>query len=198
MNERTQLFDNINRTDSDPSGYSESRFVYLNRTARSGYDYIREILQQWYDDFEGTSTKREKMRKDFRSETDHEHLDAFFELYLNNFFKASGFNVQVEPPKDGQNPLWSRNDPDFLLTADSGEKLLVEAASVYPPHEFGGDKQRFQELLDAISKDFYSPDYWVNVALKASTSERPPLGKILKHLEGKLAELSYEQVKEQF
>src|SRR5258708_16145222 len=149
MNERSRLFNSISRTDSDPAGYSESRFDYLNRTARPGYDYIREILQQWFDDFEGTPTKREKLKIDFRSEIDHEHLDAFFELYLNTFFKALGFKVHVEPPKDEQNPLWSKNDPDFLLTDDSGEKLLVEATSVYPLHEFGGDKQRFQELLDA-------------------------------------------------
>jgi hypothetical protein len=104
----------------------------------------------------------------------------------------------VEPPRAQVLPRWTKNNPDFLLISQTGDEILVEAASVFPIHEFGGEKQRFQELINSINKSLNSPDFWVGVIVNASTSQRPPLNRICKYLERELSKLRYEEVKEHF
>jgi len=51
MNEAKKLFAEIDRDYTGPASYAESMFDFLNRSARSEYKRIHNLLEQWFEDF---------------------------------------------------------------------------------------------------------------------------------------------------
>jgi hypothetical protein len=55
-----RLFDDDTRTYTEYAGYSESSWTYINRVARPGYVYLRDLLQNWFDEYNANADKRRK------------------------------------------------------------------------------------------------------------------------------------------
>jgi hypothetical protein len=182
MTPRLLLFDEIERDYLGPSGYSEPSYVFLNRTARPVFAYIRQILQDWFDGFDATESKREDILRDFRSEDDRKHLGAFFELYLQRLMIQLGFEVEVEPD-------WPEGTPDFLLTVPSGERILLEATSVFPERMFGSSKVFENKVLDEINTRVNSPNFFLNISIKSRPTNQLPYAKMCRHIEQELNKL---------
>lgn len=187
MQDNVELFDNFDRKHIEPSKYSEPQWEYLNRAARPGYQYIRELLQEWFNDFEATPDKRGRLWADFRSDKDAEHLSAFFELYLHQLFKKQGFEIDIEPE-------WEQGRPDFILTSPRGEKILLEAAGIYPERWFGSAKKLEHMVIDDLNDNLVSPDFFLHINIENAPNDYPPYGRIRRYLQGQLAQLNYDQV----
>lgn len=182
-----KLFDEFEREYLGPSLYSEPHWEYLNRTDRLEYHYVRDLLQNWFDNYETSPEKRSRLCREFRSTDDIQHLSAFFELYLYQLFKNQDFKIEVEPS-------WEQGRPDFLLTSPQGEKILLEATGVYPEKAFGSAKKLEQRVIDHINQYLESPDFFLHINIRNAPNNTPPYGQILRHLRKQLSQLDYEQV----
>src|SRR5437868_609232 len=89
-----ELFDSRMRTDEGPAKYTESRFEYLNRTARPRFGQIRELLQEWFSRYPEFDEPQWLNR--FRDSDDRHHVGAFFELYTRAFLETCGLTVERE------------------------------------------------------------------------------------------------------
>ncbi len=182
-----QLFDNFDRKDLRSATYTESYFSYLNHTARPLFENLRHILQDWFDGFNAKEEKRLKVWKEFRSENNRLHINAFFEIYLHFLLTRMGFHVEIEPE-------WSKNRPDFLLTSSSGQRVLFEATNIFSDRIFGHLGERELRLIDELNKNLSSPDYFVGLTFEGSPSNNPPYAQITRHIQSEIDNLDYDQV----
>ena len=143
------LFDTFERTDATPARPGESRFMFLNRTASLYFSQFRGILEEWLAHVPLTS--RQDLIGRLRG-SNPQHEAAFWELYLHEGFRRSGYAVEVHPDVPG-----SRNHPDFRMTRGQ-ERFYVEAVSVGKPPSAVAEDRRLEDVhrvLDAMSiRDF--------------------------------------------
>lgn len=191
MTSKLLLFDEVERDYFGPSGYSEPRYAFLNRAARPFFDLIRQTLQEWFDHFAAEEKKRENLSHLFRSENNTEHLGAFFELYLHQLMTQLGFKVEVEPE-------WPSAQPDFLLTASTGQQILLEATSTFPSIMFGSKKVLENLILDEIDKRVNSPDFFLNVHINHAPEGDPPYARMCRFIEKELAKLDPDQIIDEY
>ena len=134
---RPVIFDETRRTDATPGQPNESHFQFLNRSASAYFGCVRDLMEGWLDHvpFEAQQDLVGAFRGDNR-----QHEAAFWELYLHEGYRRSGFNIEIHPAVPG-----STNRPDFRLDYD-GSAFCLEAVSVgQPPHTIAEDR-RLQEV----------------------------------------------------
>ncbi len=113
-----KLFSNKTRDYTGPAENTESRYKYLNRSARPYFEDIRNTIQSWFDEF--LIDDKENFKSKFQGA---EFESRFFELYLYKLLTNLGYKVTPEPKLiDG-----SDKNPDFLVENDDGEKFILEA-----------------------------------------------------------------------
>ncbi|MBL8166061.1 MAG: hypothetical protein JNJ61_29030 [Anaerolineae bacterium] len=186
IDDRLSLFDDIQRDFLGPSKYSEPRWQYLNRTARPGYEYLRALLQNWFDNFVASQSKRERLCKEFQSDDNKVHLSAFFELYLYQLFKAQGFSIEVEPE-------WQQGCPDFLLTSSVGAQILVEATCIFPEWLYGSASQWEKDALDYLNDNLTISDSSLDIKIDSFPSGSPPLKQLAREIQARIDEVSHAQ-----
>jgi len=76
-----KLFDEIQRNSYESAMYAEPDFIYLNRSARDEFARIRDLLEDWFGHY--PIPNQQELRSNFRSDIDHQHQGAFFELFLH-------------------------------------------------------------------------------------------------------------------
>lgn len=187
IQDNLQIFDDFEREYMGPSQYSEPQWEYLNRTARPEFQYIRELLQDWFNEYKASSEKRYHLCTGFRSSKDSEHLSAFFELYLHQLFKNQGFEIEIEPELE-------QRYPDFLLTSSDGTKILLEATGTYPERWFGTAKRQEEKVIDYLNEHLESPDYFLHINIASAPKGNPPFAQMCRFLQKELAQLDYDNV----
>ena len=91
-----RLFDDIQRQSVRRMSGRESSFKFLNTSARTQAQHIRDVLEGWFVAF-GTDEDKQQLRRRFRSPDDQTHLGAFFELYCHALLSAQHYAVRVHP-----------------------------------------------------------------------------------------------------
>ena len=81
-----------------------------------------------------------------RSELDHAHLSARLELFVQHYFRSSGWAVRIHPEVTS-----SSNRPDFLMEKGD-DVLLVECKSVLDQPPLAQQDQRLRQLADNAGK----------------------------------------------
>lgn len=111
-----KLFDEFERTDTEPRRPRETLYEHLNRLAGSEAERIRSLLEEWF------SRYPEEKQADFLGRFKGKEFDRkFFELYIHEILRCQSDKVSVEPDiEEGS------THPDFLVSC--GElKFYVEA-----------------------------------------------------------------------
>lgn len=185
--ESLKLFDDFKRDYFGPAKYTESRWKYMNRSARPGFQYVRDVLDEWFADYEADSSKRHNLCNGFRSLDDEKHLSSFFELYLYQLFKKQGLQIEVEPS-------WAGRHPDFLLTARTGEQVLLEATGTYPRRWFGRIERLELGLIDYLNDYLDSPHFFLQIEILATSDRNFRSRRIRNELQDQLNQIDYDEL----
>jgi hypothetical protein len=164
--ETEMLFDNIGRTYLGIKSYADSRFEYLNLSARPSVRRIRSLLEDWYSDYPLDYRNELKIR--FCSKNDLDHISAFFELFLHALFLNLGFEIEVHPDIPGQT-----THPDFLVLKEKEPLFFLEATRAASPKEETADEKRKNVVYDTINK-MDSPNFFLEVKVNSSSEKSPP------------------------
>ena len=96
------LFRELDRSDRSFRRREESRFEYLDRSARSDCTDFRRILEESYASISEFSQRR--ARGKFIGKDDGEHVSALLELGIFSILRATVSSVDFEPAIDEQTP----------------------------------------------------------------------------------------------
>lgn len=152
---RTQptVFDDFHRTDDSVARHVEPTAVFLNRVAGDYWDQIRELVEQWADAYPADA--KSDLVGRLRSPDIRQWSSAFWELYLHETFRRSGYEVRVHPTVPQ-----SARQPDFLVTSTEAE-FYVEAKCIFGKSTDGEDA-RLRGVFDAINR-MTSPNFFVDL-----------------------------------
>lgn len=140
------LFDDIERVSLDVPQVTESRFSYLNTSARPSAAAVRDFLTRSLADYpeDGRADLTARLRS-----TDTTFESTVFELIVHQLLIRSGHKIlAIEPVLPG-----TTKRPDFLVAAPDGSELIVECvvANGRSEQALGADK-RLNAALEAIAK----------------------------------------------
>src|SRR5688572_16369979 len=113
------LFDEIPRTEHRTPRAEDTKYSYLNLSARPEAAAVRAFLEDCLSRY--PAEHRDDLVKRLRS-IDTTHDAAVFELLVHELLIRSGhLIVEVEPVIDGKS-----TNPDFLVRAPDGTEFIVE------------------------------------------------------------------------
>lgn len=142
------VFDDVPRTNAKVARHDEGRFEFLNRSASRYFTICRDLIEDWFRHV--PAPHRPSLRGNLRSEL--HHRSAFWELYLHEAYRRSGYKVVIHPDVPGRS-----SHPDFLVSRDD-ERFYLEAVTVgRTPAERAEEarlSQVHQLLADVLIEDF--------------------------------------------
>lgn len=183
-----QLYDDINRTDENPSGHSEPAYTFYNRCAWPNVAKVRAAHELWFSRFPEENSADLKGR--FVSDDDVQHYSALFELVLHELFLKLGCKVVIHP--DLNNGTGKR--PDFLVCHPSGDFYLEAVIVPDESSKEASAKKRLGVAYDEVNK-MESKDFFLDLSAEG-TPKTPIKTKDLKNkIQKFLDRLSYDEVR---
>src|SRR5690348_8101098 len=105
------IFDDIDRTNSEPKSHTESSYHFLNRVARPEWELVRNLIDGWFSHY--PQAAQADLRSRLRDDDYAQHIGAWWELYTYTLFRRLGHQVSIHPVLKN-----TRRQPDFLVTRD--------------------------------------------------------------------------------
>ena len=171
--------------------HTESMYSYLTGSNRPVVGRIRIQLDDWFSRYPAEHAG--ELVGDFASEDDRQHIAAAFELTLHELLLCRACGVEIHPSLEG---VTTR--PDFLVTPPRGTPFYLEARTTSDMSDAAYRAARFEgEFIDALNK-IHCPDFSLFVTMHNHPNTQPPFRKAAKDLEGKIAELDYEEFMEKW
>lgn len=139
-----RIFGTQQRTDRSPASQTDTMFQFLDRSASPLFTAVRDLLEDWliHVPHEHRSDLVGSFRKDSQA-----FYSAFWELYLHEMYRRSGYAVSIHPDVPG-----SSKHPDFLVTGQ-GDRFYVEAVQVGTSTEDLAEKRRLQAAHDVLNTE---------------------------------------------
>jgi hypothetical protein len=164
------LFDEFVRTYNGKANHMEDDFSFLNRSARSAYERVRAVLEDWYESYPDhhKGELKRRLRSDFSA--------GFFELLLHQLLLRLNYDVEVHPAMASTR----RTRPDFQIKDSAGTVVFVEAVIV--TDESREEKARnkvFSVLYDQINH-LEIPDYFLDIDTIHNPKGKQPSGRRLR------------------
>lgn len=160
------LFDDIKRNKKGPRGHNEPLYEYINLSARSEMNSIRNLLDKWFSNYPKDAQSEFIAR--FRSSDDIQHQSAFFEFYLHALLTKLGFKIEVHPYVPDQT-----THPEFLVLRDNSPCFYLEATLASGPSEERAADKRKNVVYETIDK-MNSPNFFIGVKVQGSPETPPP------------------------
>jgi hypothetical protein len=138
-----RVFDDFLRTDATPARHGEGWFEFLNRSASAYFGLVRDLVEDWFSHLppEHQDSLRGALRAD-----DQPSASAFWELYLHEAYRRSGFEIEIHPEIPGRSTR-----PDFLLT-QGDESFYLEAVSVGRASEGVAEDRRLDQVHRVLAE----------------------------------------------
>jgi hypothetical protein len=110
----------------------------------------RTKIEEWFQTL--PENAKPDIRGRLRDKNSHQHLGAYYELVLYQFFKSMGYSVTIHP-------RLPEGEPDLLVTGKNLEKpIIVEIATVFDDPDWQKEEQKLNlilEMLDSIEHYFF-------------------------------------------
>ena len=183
-----KLFDEISRTDLGPAGYAESDYSFLNRTARSEFAQVRDVLETWFTKY--PLVEQVDLSARFRSNINHQHQAAFFELFLHELLLRLDCQITIHPTIAGTSKV-----PDFLANPRIASRFYVEATvATNKSTTQNAAEARENAAYDALNKLIESPNFFLALSLRGAPNTPPPIKRFAQELNRELARLDPDEV----
>lgn len=152
---------------------NETKFDFLNRSAKEEVEAARKMLESWYSKF--PEAKKKALRGNFRKD-DQPHRGALLEMAVHEGLQHIGSSVQVEP-------AFLEGNPDFQVTY-RGVKIVVEC-KVAEEREMRmiNDLEEKIGSLDTVPFALYADILRVGTNLPSTSLIHSTLGKWLASLD---------------
>ena len=187
---KLKLFDDIERSDTEPARYNHSQFEYVNTTNREHFVQVRQILESWFEDYSRLNEHGAlDLRNRFRLSDDRHHYGALTELYLHHLIIQNGFNASAHPDVPG-----TKSKPEFFALVNDSPIFAIEAVTVHNSNELARLDRFEREIKDAVDR-VASADFLISIEiLSRDDQNQPKLSSISSFLQSNVSNLDYNAV----
>lgn len=181
-----KVFDDVIRTEMQPSGDAEPLFHFLNRIYGNYWDQVREVIECWFSRFPADA--RTDLHARIRNKNDDRNThSALWELYLHEMLIGSGCEVKCHPDLPGRS-----RKPDFFAVKDE-EPFYIEARRISAPDGEVFSGKRLGSIYDAINT-MDSRNFFLQLTLNSEGTEAPSTRKLKAELAKWLQDLDPDEV----
>lgn len=141
----------------------------------AGTALINRNIRSWYP-----RAHRPELVKNLKSSENDQFEAAFWELYLHEAYRRSGYELEVHPQIPG-----STTHPDFRVEGESGH-FYLEAVRVGTPSTKRAEERRLQDLqaqVDIVSSERFIVILTVHATGPKTPPSRTLRGELLRWLE---------------
>jgi len=168
------LFPDKIRIDLTYANPGERSYSFLNRSGLEKFGVVREKLNTWFGHY--PESEQYELKKRMQSKT--QFYDAFFEIYMHEFFYNKGFHLSVHPLLE-----ITSKQPDFWVAHGKVPNFYLEVKVV---HDESDEERDYKKKQDKIAQELNKLDnfaYWISIRhlkLKneSSFSVKPLINKI--------------------
>lgn len=136
----SELFDHRVRTDESRREENEGVFAFLGRSARPSSGEVRWLLEDWLSHLPDCTDRNHLLGALASRKGDESFESGFWELYLHEAYRRSGYTVTIHPDVPGE-----RTHPDFLIEGN-GSRFYLEAVRVGTSPARRGQAQRLADV----------------------------------------------------
>jgi hypothetical protein len=180
-----ELFDRKLRTDESRREDNEGVFAFLGRSARPSSGEVRRLLEDWLSRVPD-GDDRNQLRGALANRKDDESFESgFWELYLHEAYRRSGYTVTIHPDLPGE-----RTHPDFLVEG-IGSRFYLEAVRVGTSPAHRGQAQRLADIRTKLRAQ-RAGQFILSVACHAIGPRALRAGELIAFLDRWLTSLSQE------
>jgi hypothetical protein len=171
------LFEDRERTRTEPLRRGETLFDFYNSCAMSGYGEFRSVVNGWLAQMPGSD--RAELITRMRYGGDREFGASLSELSLHAFIVGSGCRAMPHPDVAD-----STNRPDYAAVDQAGSPLAyVEVTTVNPPAAQEAEKNRENPVYNAINAAKIPAGSTLGYNLVRAGKNSPALGPLVADIE---------------
>jgi hypothetical protein len=130
----------------------------LGRVAGSYWDQVRELIEDWASHV--PTEHRADLIGRLRSTDNRQFHSAFWELYLHESLRRSGYAITIHPILDG-----TSRKPDFHVTGGQAS-FYLEAKALLGNGQRVGRDARLKRLYDALDQ-LNSPNFFLAIDVRS-------------------------------
>jgi hypothetical protein len=182
------VFSDRTRLDASPSS-GESMYAFLDRVAGPFWDRIRQLIEDWVNDY--CPDDQAEMVARLRTKSDIDFTASYWELLLYHALKALGFEVTCHPKVAG-----TTKRPDFLVEGDKCS-FYLEAKVL---GEDSADRKRDQarnDIYHELNARVHSNDFFIRVQFDKESAQPIPIRRLAGTTQAWLDGLDPAQVRRQ-
>lgn len=161
---------------------------YLQKSADPYFSSVRDLLEDWICHY--PTSHRSQLVARLRDKNDDQFDSAFWELYLHEAYRRSGYSIEVEP-KLSNTP----RRPDFRMTT-SNAVFYLEATSVRKPSLKIKAERRLAPLLDALIEATSPAPFHVMLTCHRFGKQSLPSKRAVRKVQSWLSTLDYVSIKQ--
>lgn len=173
----TRVFSDIKRTDPSPALHSESTAAFLDRVAGDYWQQVRDLIEDWVSHVPAEHAADLVGR--LRDADYAQHTSAFWELYLHETFRRSGYGIEIHPL------ISNGRRPDFKIWG-GGDTFYVEAKTLISGSSGAGARK--QQVYDALNR-IHCPNFFLQIDVNKIGKSDLPTRSLRKNLERWVARL---------
>lgn len=183
------LFPDKIRTDVTYASPIERSYSFLNRSGLEKFGMVREKLNTWYGHY--PELEQSELKKCLQSKD--QFSDAFFELYMHEFFYNKGFQLSVHPQLEN-----TGKRPDFWVTKGKELSFYLEAKVVHDESdEERSYKEKQEKIADVFNKLTNFP-FWIAIQhLEIKNGSSFSVKTLIKKIQETVKTFDYLKMKEQ-
>lgn len=171
------LFEDRERTRTEPLKRGDTLFDFYDSCARSGYDEFRAVVNGWLAQV--PASDRAELISRMRYGGDREFGASLSELSLHAFIIGSGFRAKPHPEIPG-----TAKRPDFAALDQSAmPAAYIEVTTVNPPTAQEAEKNRENPVYNAIDAAKIPAGSALGYRLVRAGKSSPPLRPLVADVE---------------
>jgi hypothetical protein len=158
----------------------ETIFGFLRRAEGAYWARVRDLLEQWFAEFPPEAAVELKRR--FEGGTPEQVVSAFWELYIHEGFRRSGFDLTPHPDVPG-----TAKRPDFLAQG-RGLSFYLECVVSGDPEDMRLSERRRRQVYDAVNR-LQNDQFFLNLSIRSEGESSPSGAKLRERVDAWLARL---------
>src|SRR5271169_401178 len=124
--------------------FNEPHYDFLNRSGDPFIEDIRRLIARWLSRMPSMHIADLQYR--LQSKDDAEFESAFWELYLHEAYRRSGYRLTIHPAVSG-----TTRHPDFLVE-DDGTRFYLEAVRACASASNTGENKRLEDARRVLAE----------------------------------------------
>jgi hypothetical protein len=167
----------------------ETIYGFLCRAEGAYWGRVRDLLEEWFAAL--PEAEVDELKRRFERGTAEQVVSAFWELYIHEGFRRSGFTLSAHPDLPG-----TTRHPDFLVEGHS-LSFYLECVVAGDPEEMRTSERRRRQVYDSVNR-LENDQFFLNLRIEHEGAGSPSGTTLRRRVDAWLTELNRAELRRRY